>query len=431
MGKKSLSIYPPNAMLNYHELRKDSPEIARKLILNVLRENSGNVSKAASILKIQRKTVQRAREGPLSDKSRKPLRSPKKTPSSLEETILTAAKETGYRYRRLQNYLWNSLHLRVPEYTIKDILKRNQVFQKKVRTVNKRRRPLYDYAHMAPFAEMQLDTKHILDLNALPPKVYQHIKAARLPLYEWNIIDVATRTRFTAYSHELSAHYGKLFITLVLSWLRTHGIRTHIHIQADNGAEFCSGSKRKEEEMNVCLKRFQASFSSITAGKHYKQALVENSHRHDDEQFLSIHPIRCENTPQFIHKAQRWQDTWNAARSHFGIEMNGLTPLDKLRQKHILQPETLLRFPVFLLENLLPFSSSLFSNESYVPHHLPFLTFGGLFWGPFYMGGTVGPEWSYAGICGWRPIRAQKLSQKRSTNPPKPGGYVDFLVFGC
>ena len=353
-------------MLDYHELRKDSPEIARKLILKVLLQKNGDISKTASALGIQRKTVRRAREGPLSDESKKPLKSPNKTSSFLENVILLAAKETGYRYRRLKNYLWAKHSIRFSEHTVRGILKRYNVFQKKVRTANKRRRPLYDYAHLAPFAEMQLDTKHILDLNALPSDVYNHIKAANLPLYEWNIIDVSTRTRFTAYSHELSAHFGKMFMTLVLMWIRTHGIRTHVHIQADNGIEFCSGSKRKECDMNSYLSQFQASFSSIPAGKHYKQALVENSHRHDDEQFLSIHPIRCKNTPEFIHRAQRWQDTWNAARAHFGIEMNGVTPLEKLRQKHILCPENLLRFPVFLMENLLPFSS-LLASGSYVP----------------------------------------------------------------
>jgi len=124
------------------------------------------------------------------------------------------------------------------------------------------------------------------------------------------------------------------------------------------------GSKRKETELNLYLQAFNASFSSIPTGKKHLQGIIERSHRSDDEEFLSIHPIRCNNTQEFIFRSQRWQDTWNAARPHFGIAMNGVTPLDKLREKCILCPENILRFPVFLLEDLLPFSH--FLGGSYV-----------------------------------------------------------------
>jgi len=49
----------------YHDLRKTSPEAARLLVRKVLEQNGGNVSKTARILGISRKTVRRAREGPL------------------------------------------------------------------------------------------------------------------------------------------------------------------------------------------------------------------------------------------------------------------------------------------------------------------------------------------------------------------------------
>ena len=346
-------------MLTYHEIRKESPELARTMVLKVLKQNHGNVSITASILKIHRKTVRRARDGCLSDKSKRSLTSKNKTPFVIENTILKVAKETGYRYRRLASYLFNFLGISIPENTIKGILKRNEIYPHKKRTMNRKRRPLYDYKHLLPFAEMQLDTKHILDQNALPTDVYRHIQSKKLPLYEWNMIDIATRTRFTAYSHELSALYGKMFISFVLTWIRTHGIQNPVHIQADNGAEFCMGSKRKEIELNQFLSQFNASFSSIPAGKKYLQGVIERSHRSDDEEFLSIYPIRCNNSYDFTYYAQRWQDTWNAGRPHFGIEMNGLTPLDKLKQAHISCPHNLLRFPVLLLEDLLPFSSFL------------------------------------------------------------------------
>jgi len=49
----------------YHDLRRTSPEAARLLVRKVLEQNGGNVSKTARILGISRKTVRRAKEGPL------------------------------------------------------------------------------------------------------------------------------------------------------------------------------------------------------------------------------------------------------------------------------------------------------------------------------------------------------------------------------
>lgn len=355
--------------ISYKELRKIAPEKARELLRKILAEQNSNVSEAARIAGVNRRTVRRARDGPLEDVSTRPHNSPNQTDSALENLVSIEGKKTGYRYRRLSGYLHNQYGVSMSEDTVKAILRRKNVKKKRIRTANRNRRPLYDYEALFPFAEMQLDTKHVLDKSALPKEVYEHIQAYGLPIYEWNIIDACGRVRFTAYSHELNATFGRIFIFLVVMWLRTHGISVHIHIQADNGAEFCHSSKRKEELLNQDLAPLNASFTSIPAGKKYLQGIVENSHRHDDEQFLSIHPIRCKNDAEFLLKAQKWQDTWNAGRPHFGVEMHGKTPLEKLREKHILCPENILRFPVLLLEDLVKYNHLL--GGHYVPTNYP------------------------------------------------------------
>ena len=345
-------------MLTYHEIRNLSPKKAREVVKDVLRKNNGNVTRTASILNIQRKTVRRARDGTEEDQSKRPHSSPNKTESVLENLIILEGKKTGYRYRRLMGFIYDKYGILMSEDTVKAILRRNKVKKKTIRTANKRRRPLYDYEHLAPFMEMQVDTKHILDLSALPEDVYRHILHNKFPNYEYNIIDVVTKTRFTAYSHELSASFGWMFMLIVVNWLRAHGIRHHINIQGDNGSEFCSGSKSKERDLNNILNSLGASFTSIPAGKKYLQGIVENSHRHDDEQFLSIHPIRCRSINGFIKKAQRWQDTWNIARRSWGIGMNGRTPLEKLKQKNDLISPHIMQFPVILMEDILKLGGS-------------------------------------------------------------------------
>jgi len=86
-------------------LRKTSPEAARLLVRKVLEQNGGNVSKTARILGISRKTVRRAREGPLGDLSRRPKNSPNRLKTECEQLILTEAKRTGYGYRKLPKLL--------------------------------------------------------------------------------------------------------------------------------------------------------------------------------------------------------------------------------------------------------------------------------------------------------------------------------------
>jgi len=82
-------------------------------------------------------------------------------------------------------------------------------------------------------------------------------------------------------------------------------------------------------------------------------AVVENSHRDDDEYFLMIHAERCNNTKTFLYKAQQWQDTWNFYKPSHGKGMNGFTPYGKLRKsKSTINPHVL-KLPVMLVEDLL------------------------------------------------------------------------------
>jgi transposase len=337
----------------YHTLRKNNPESARLLVREILKKNNYNVSKTAKILSISRQTVRRARDGTLSDLSRKPKHSPNRIKEEFENLILKEAKRTHFGYRLLSSYIYRKYGIRISENTIKAILKRNRLKPKKIKTSNGNRRRLYDYEHLRPFVYLQVDTKHILDKSALPKDVYNHILKYNLPIYEWNAIDVKTRMRFTAYSHSLSAVYGLAFLMLVVLWLRVHNVKEKINIRLDNGSEFCSGSKRKLNEYNELFSILNAEIEPIPPGAKHLQAIVENSHRKDDEYFFSIYPERCKNNTEFIQRAQSWQDTWNLARPHFGIDMNGLTPFEKFKRCNTMISDNIARFPTLLLEHFL------------------------------------------------------------------------------
>jgi putative transposase len=228
----------------YHELRKASPKRARELVRKVLDKNNGNVSVSAQVLGISRNSVRRARDGNLDDVSRKPHNCPSKTPDKFEKLILLESQRTGFRYRRLSLYLQRKYSLSISENTIKAILKRNNLPRRSKRSASGQTRHLYDYEALGPFREFQLDTKHLLDKSALPQDVYEHINRRNLPKYEWHLMDAATRTRFTAYSYELSATFGFMFIVLVLLWLRTHGVRGEMRIRLIMGWSSVGAEKR-------------------------------------------------------------------------------------------------------------------------------------------------------------------------------------------
>lgn len=339
-------------ILSYHEIRNLSPEKAREIVRKVFQQNNCNISKTAKILGISRKTVRRAINGPLHDLPKKPHSSPNKTPPSLENLITLEAKRTGFSYRRLKALILRKYSLSISENTIKSILKRNN-FRKTKKKRSKSSRHLYDYEALLPFQEFQLDTKHLLDKNSLPTDVYNHLVKFNLPQYEWNIIDVKTRTRFTAYSFELNSTFGFSFVIFVVLWLRAHNVRHKISIRVDNGEEFCLGSERKLREWNSILSMFDVELKPIPKGAKYLMGIVENSHRQDDEYFLGIHAERCKNVKEFLVKAQRWQDTWNIARPSFGIGMDGKTPYEKLISSNFLVHPHIFSFPVILMEDLL------------------------------------------------------------------------------
>jgi len=340
-------------MIGYHELREISPLKAREMILKVLERQGGNVSRTARVLGISRHTVRRAREGPLEDRSRRPKHSPRKLSTELTGLILRCARRTGFRYRRLSRYLERTYSIFISENTIKAILRGEGLKPRKRRSAKGTVRSLYDYASLIPFSEFQLDTKYILDKGSLPESTYRHIKDRGLPLYEWNLVDVATRARFTAYSYELTSSFGLLFIVLCGLWMRAHNVRGPIRIRLDNGHEWCGGSERKLKDWNEKLKPLHIELDPIEKGAKWQLGVIEATHRADDEWFLLPYAERCKNPAQFLLKAKMWQDTWNFYRPHFGKGMNGMTPKEKLKSTKTMITDHILNFPVILLEELM------------------------------------------------------------------------------
>jgi len=61
-----------------------------------------------------------------------------------------------------------------------------------------------------------------------------------------------------------------------------------------------------------------------------------------------VHAERCEHTLAFLERAQRWQDTCNYLRPHFGGGMEGKSPTEKPKSYGAMINERVLLFPVIL-----------------------------------------------------------------------------------
>ena len=238
---------------------------------------------------------------------------------------------------------------------LKGIYKRCKLRTKKVRTCNGQHTPLYDYAALASFERLHYDTKTIPDQKALPPEIYKKFKLSKdLPIIEWNIIDVKSRTRFIAYSHNRTADFGLHFLLLVVQFLRAKNLISwdmKIVIGTDNGSEFFSGSERKKKEWNKLLNVLNAKIYSYEPGHDVRKNLIERSHRTDDEEFFVPRGFYINSKKDFLLEAQTYSNYFNCERSHSGIGMDGLTPLEKLKASGVTAPEKILEFPTMIIED--------------------------------------------------------------------------------
>jgi len=237
---------------------------------------------------------------------------------------------------------------------LKGIYKRNKLKTQKVRAYNGSSTPLYNYAALSCFERLHYDTKSILDKKALPETIYKKFKLNKnLPIIEWNIIDVKSRFRFMAYSHERTSVFGLQFLILVLQFIRSMNITytQNIIIGTDNGSEFFSGSERKKDKWNKILNILNAEIYSYNPGFDVQKNLIERSHRTDDEEFFVPRGPFIKGKRTFLIEADGYTNYFNNLRPHSGIGMNNMTPVEKLESCGIYNSKRFLEFPTIILED--------------------------------------------------------------------------------
>ena len=238
---------------------------------------------------------------------------------------------------------------------IRWVMKRWWCRVQKVRVYNRTHKALYDYASISAFEYMHFDTKVLADQKSLPEHVYRSLKGNRdIPIYEWNIIDAKTRTRFIGYSRGHTSTFWLQFLVYVLSHLRYCGIVLPIHIWVDNGAEFFSWCREKKQAWNDLLGTLHASVDSYNPHWDVRKNLIERSHRSDDEELLIPYWDDMTTQARFLHHTKAYLAYWNTTRPHSGIGMDGMTPKEKLISLNLdiwkIGIDRILDFPTLILD---------------------------------------------------------------------------------
>jgi len=303
------------------------------------------------IRKWVRRFKQKGEEG-LRDESRKPYSSPHKVSHDIEQKVLEARKKTGYGRKRLAWYLTREKGLTLSPNTIRHILNRYGFKGKR-----KPRKVFYP-AHWTweienPFSLAQVDTKDILDKGTLGTKLWTHMVKKKLPRYQWTFCEGKTRLRFLAFSKELSLANGLCFTFLIMHWLKRYGISSEVIWQTDWGEEF--GGSNPEKLAMLDEKYYHplgAHLTRIPKGRKAYNGRVERSHRSDDEEFYIPFLLDIQDRKQFLDKASGWEYFYNLVRPHYGKDMNGKPPFEKLRRMGYALPEEFALFPPVILDTI-------------------------------------------------------------------------------
>jgi len=285
-------------------------------------------------------------------KSRKPKSHSKQANSFEEKQITDWYKKTKVWPKRLvnnlkaRNEIWNLTLAKV-----KWVYKRNWFKINKVRTKTWETRALYNYTQIWAFDDWHYDTKELADSHSLPKEIYENLAYnTHLPIYEWNIIFVWCRVRFTWYSRWKSSTFWLQFLVYVLSHLRYNWVAWFIHMHTDWWAEFFYNSKKVKLEWNNVLKELDCDIDAYNPNWDIKKNLIERSHRSDDEEFLIAFWFDMKTLDSFMQKAQWYNDYRNKSRIHSWKWMNNMTPKQKLLSLWFHNVDRILDFKVLYLD---------------------------------------------------------------------------------
>lgn len=323
--------------IDYKELRQFNAETARRAVLEYLKTDP-NISEVARMFGITRAVVyditRKEREGDLRDRSRAPKHQPGKTPAAIEDKVVMVKNRTRLGPERLSRYLKDYEAMTVPVGTIRHILRRNKArleYGLRRHRTRKGKREFVDWYSAKPFEIVQMDIKHIRDHKALSKEQMVHLDRYRIPNYQWGALDVNSRFKMIGYSREKSWTNGLCWYLWVISWLRSHGVKTQIVFTVDNGEEFGGKSWMKVRDLRKLISGFGCRLIQNHKGHCEENAHLERSHLTDDEEFYIPRILHMRNEADLLEEAMGYIYYYDNVRGHSSLHYQ--TPFAHLKSQ--------------------------------------------------------------------------------------------------
>ncbi len=297
-------------------------DVRIKLELFMLALKLGNVSEACARRGFSRRfyykwwdrlTGSGFKLSSLQERSRRPRRSPKRTPAAIEEKIQRLKRrKLGSRQIEATLKRWNCGRSRSVICHIMNGRKRVHRTRRARLKLHRRR-----YELPIPGQRLQMDVKYV-------PYPVAGEKA-----YSYVIIDECTRWRYAQTFHSLDEGTTVCFLEQVIEVCPFP-----IHcIQTDNGQEFTYrlnpvAKHLKHQVTSWCSQR-GIRHRLIPPGVKELNGKVERSHRLDEQWFYWRAPSH--DLDAFNRSQRAWLRFYNAERLHGGIGY--MTPLEKLQER--------------------------------------------------------------------------------------------------
>ncbi|RMD59331.1 hypothetical protein D6821_01465 [Candidatus Parcubacteria bacterium] len=157
---------------------------------------------------------------------------------------------------------------------------------------------------------------------------------------------------------------------MVVWWLRLFGFNQEITIWSDGGTEFnASMFGAFERTKESFWKPLGVKRKLIRKGHPEDNPYVERSHQTDDYEFYIPYILKAKSEIQYIKLGQWWQKVYNTIRPH--MELDDLTPYQKLRSLGYTTPQEFCLFPTLILDKLVTLPEIINRSKS-VQEHLDY-----------------------------------------------------------
>jgi len=164
-----------------------------------------------------------------------------------------------------------------------------------------------------------MDVKHIRDQKALTKEQIIHLDRYQMPNYQCGALDMNTRFKMIGYSREKSWTNGLCWHLWVISWLRSHGVKSQIVFTVDNGEESGGKNWMKVRDLRKLIGGFGCRLIQNHKGHCEENAHLEHSHGTDDEEFYIPRVLELKSEKDLLNEALGYIYYYDNLRGHSSL----------------------------------------------------------------------------------------------------------------